>query len=424
MKKSYVRLFFVCVVFASLFLFWCVAGAEESESGQSFMDVLKGAVGEAANEVIQDQIDELKGTFAGEVSDIRLIERRGRSAIFEIRYKDVKDAGGLKLVGEVLRGGMPSDAFAQGSVDINDKRGKLRMIFEKGSGAADDGWGIATDSGPIQTDQIRLTFVRDTHPDEPFGQYVFDFSKTWTDSDEPDVIDAAAAEDESVTLAEGEKTATPPVLIRPGTSIKPAVVNQPVTLSKPKAVSQAASQTSSAASATSAMRLATIDASQKLLLNKYTPKALWQSGAGRLAFPGSTRNKQGYVRLVPEADLSTGNKAKDLLNTHPEFKSRGRIEGIYPAMKLGPNMHLKTVIGFLQGAGESDGARFIVSVKSGGRTRRVYAKRVTPQHYENVDIDLSSWNGKVVQLILEVDAGNHSRQDYAVWVKPRLDVVP
>jgi hypothetical protein len=41
-----------------------------------------------------------------------------------------------------------------------------------------------------------------------------------------------------------------------------------------------------------------------------------------------------------------------------------------------------------------------------------------------VNIDLSAWSGKVVQIILRVDAGAHSRQDYAVWVKPRLDIAP
>ena len=85
---------------------------------------------------------------------------------------------------------------------------------------------------------------------------------------------------------------------------------------------------------------------------------------------------------------------------------------------------MKTVIGFLQGADESDGARFTVSIKADGQTRRIYAKGLTPKRYENVDIDLSRWAGKVVHIILRVDAGNHSRQDYAVWVKPRLDIVP
>lgn len=419
------------VLFLVLYLLWGAATAQESESTgstNSFMDVLKEAVGKAANEAIEDQIEELKGTFAGEISDIRLIERLGRSAIFEVSYKEVKDTTGLKLVGEVLRGGSPSEAIGSASTEIAAKGGKLRLLFEKGAGAADEGWGIETDSGSVHTDQVRLTFVRDTHPDEPFGQYMFDFDKTWTESEDPDLIDTQAAEEESVALAEGEQagqSAKPPVLIKPGTSIKPVVVTAPVAVAKPVAVANpAAGSQPQPIGPAGALRIPPVDASKQLTLNTYAAKALWQSGAGKLAFPGSPRDSQGYVRTLSRGSLSTGNMAVDLLNTHPQWKSSGYITGTYPAMKMGSKMHLKTVIGFLKGADESDGARFMVAVKADGRTRRVFAKKVTPQKYENVDIDLSAWSGKVVQIILRVDAGTNSRQDYAVWVKPRLDIAP
>jgi hypothetical protein len=429
MKQNSLFKLAMCTAFLSLFLFWGVAGAQETETKGSenpLLDVLKEAVGKAANEAIEDQIDELKGTFAGEISDIRLIERRGRSAIFEVTYKEVKDTNGLKLVGEVLRGGSPSELIGRATTDIGARQGKLRLLFEKGSAAADGGWGIETDTASVHTDQVRLTFVRETHPDEPFGQYLFDFDKTWTDSEELDVIDTQTAEDESVALAEGEQSATPPVLVMPGTSIKPVVVAKPVTLAKPKAVAvkPASQSTATVSPAAGAMRLQPIDATRPLALNAYAAKASWQSGAGKLAFPGLPHDRQGYVRIVAKANLSTGNMAVDLLNTHPQWKSRGRIAGTFPAMKLGNKMRLKSVIGFLQGAGESDGARFMVAIKADGRTRRVYAKQITPKKYENVNIDLSAWSGKVVQIILRVDAGAHSRQDYAVWVKPRLDIAP
>jgi hypothetical protein len=405
------------IVFSSLFLLFSGASAQEQGTDTSLWDSIKGAMGQAANEALKEQIEELKGTFAGQIGDVRLIERRGRLAIFEISYHDVKDPKGLKLVGELLRGGSVSSVFAPSSTDINSKSGKLRILFEKGGAAVDQGWGIETDSGPVETDQVRLTFIRDTHPDEPFGQYLFNFNKTWTDSDAPDVLEEEEGKEESVALADDEQTAKPPVLNKPGTSIKPVVVTKPVVLNQPRkdegkpgpAVVQAP------------VKPAPIKANRLLRLNQYAAKALWTSGAGKLAYPGSIRNRKGYVRILPEARLSTGNKAKDLLNTHPQWKPRGNIVGIYPAMKLGRGMHLKSVIGFLQGATESDGVRFVVSIKANGKTRRVFAKRVTPQKYENVDIDLSPWSGKVVKIMLAVYAGKHSRQDYAVWVKPRLD---
>jgi hypothetical protein len=35
-------------------------------------------------------------------------------------------------------------------------------------------------------------------------------------------------------------------------------------------------------------------------------------------------------------------------------------------------------------------------------------------------VDLSRWTGKKIALVLRVDAGATSTQDWAVWVKPRL----
>lgn len=405
------------IVFLSLFTLLGGAGAQDQETETSLWDTIKGAVGKAANEAIEEQVEELKGTFAAEISDVRLIERRGRLAVFEVSYNEVKDPKELKLVGELLRGGSVSSAFEPSSTDINGKSGKLRIMFEKGAGV-DQGWGIETDSGPVETDQVRLTFVRNTHPDEPFGQYLFNFDKTWTDSDAPDVMDEHEGQEESVALADDEQSAKPPVLNKPGTSIKPIVVAKPVVLNQPKQVTPKPAP----AEIKTRVKPIPIQVDSRLLLNQYAAKASWTSEAGKLAYPGSIRNQQGYARIIPEARLSTGNKAKDLLNTHPQWKTRGYIAGTYPAMKLGRAMHLKSVIGFLQGATESDGARFVVSVKADGKTRRVFAKRVTPQKYENVDIDLSAWSGKVVQIVLAVYAGNHSRQDYAVWVKPRLDI--
>ncbi|MBN1377637.1 MAG: hypothetical protein JXA04_00215 [Gammaproteobacteria bacterium] len=412
------------VVLSSVFLA-CSAGiAQDTDtpSGGTFWDVLKGAVGDAANEALEDKIEELSGTFDGEITDIRLIERRGRLAIFEVSYHKVKNPEGLQLAGELLRGGAPSDAFARSSTDITGKRGKLRILFEKGNAVADEGWGIETESGPVDTDQVRLTFVRETHPDEPFGQYLFDFRKTWTDSDEPDVLSEQTPDDDSIALADGEQTAKPPVLVRPGMSIKPLVVANQVSLAKPTTASKPAATTPVVP--VRVTRIPPIEADKAMGLNQYAAKASWKSAAGKLAFPGSVRDSQGYVRIVSEANLSTGNKAQDLLNTHPEWKPRGFVEGTFPEMKLGNNMHFKTVIGFLQGANESSGVHFLLFIKADGHKNLMFSKYATPRKHENVDIDLSAYAGKTVQLIFHVltDVGATNRQNYAVWVKPRLDI--
>jgi hypothetical protein len=89
-------------------------------------------------------------------------------------------------------------------------------------------------------------------------------------------------------------------------------------------------------------------------------------------------------------------------------------------MVLAPGVHFKTVVGFLQGAGASDGATFTVQVYENGRYQRVFRRTFRPDRYVNVDVDLSRWAGKKINLILRVDSGATSTQDWAVWVKPRL----
>lgn len=149
-------------------------------------------------------------------------------------------------------------------------------------------------------------------------------------------------------------------------------------------------------------------------------KASWRSGAGSLPFPGRANDNRGFVRQVAKGSLHTGNAAIEMLQTHPRWTKNGWIAGLYRDLVPASNVRFKSVVGFLKGAGASDGATFTVLVYEKGRYYRVFRERVTPDRYVNVDVDLNRWAGQKIALVLRVDAGATSTQDWAVWVKPRL----
>ena len=153
---------------------------------------------------------------------------------------------------------------------------------------------------------------------------------------------------------------------------------------------------------------------------KYAGQAQWSSAAGPLAFPSGAAGGNGSVKALSSARLSTGNEAVKLLVTQPQPRRSGWIKGSYPEMTLGPNLRFKAVAGFLEGSRLSDGATFDLWVFQGKQGKRLLRQQVTPQQYVSLDVDLSAWAGKTVSFRLSVLAGPDGRDDWAVWVLPRL----
>ena len=155
------------------------------------------------------------------------------------------------------------------------------------------------------------------------------------------------------------------------------------------------------------------------------PTAYWQaSGAGRLPFPGRAGDQRGFVRQIARASLSSGEPVERLLQSHPEGRGRGWIQGIYPPVALGENMRFRALVGFLEGTQGSDGARFSVLVREGRQRFRVMSYTLKADRSAQLDVDLSRWARKTVSIILRVDAGTSATNDRAVWVAPRLEAKP
>ena len=394
----------------------------ESSSGSGLSDdFMKGLMG-----ILQESIDDFIGNYKGKLGDVKLLDRRGNKIVLEVTYDNVKRSDNVYVQGEVRYFGEKLDGFKNTLSSISGSRGKARLTIGK-TETDDDGWG--TTPSEVQSDQIRLFLVRGTNPDRPFGEIIYDLPKLWTDSDEPDQESMAAAEDDSVELAEDEETQdTGTASVSPGPGfVKPGTVLKPHTPVAAAAATGQASTTQQAPQASSQAKPMTVVTPQiQSVVQSYNfysnaKHAQWRSSSGSLPFQGRMDDPRGFVRQVPKAALSTGNAAMSLLQTHPQWKTNGWIQGHYPPMVLGKDLKFKAVVGFLKGATRSDGVVFQVHIKEGSKYHRAISKRVRVNKYAHLEANLAQWSGKKVQIVLQVIAGNTSDQDWAVWVKPRLD---
>lgn len=379
-------------------------GSSEEKDGflQGVMDVL----GTAAKESLEESMDEWLGKYKGQLGEVKLVERRGDAVIVEVTYDKVKQSDGVSVQGRVLSRGFPLEGFSNTLTAVSGRRGRVQLTISRPP-ADDAGWGAAP--AQMESDQIELFLVRETHPDRRFGNIVYDMSKTWTNSD---ALDEPPSEAGGIELAEGESLeggAGSAAVRRP--YVRPGAVLVPVATAKVEPAKPAELKTAAAAPMTV----------QSYDFYTQARSALWRSSAGKLPFPGQTSDRRGFVREINRGYLSPGTAAINILQTHPQWAPGGWIAGLYPSMVLGKNVYFRAVAGFLKGADHSDGATFMVQVYENGRYHRVVRRTVSARGHVPLEADLSRWAGKRIQIILRVDAGRSSGQDWAVWVKPRLD---
>ena len=410
------------------------AEEESNNEGGGVMDTLMKAFGNAAKESLQEEIEDFIGTYKGHIGEVKFLERRGNSIVLEVKYEGVKRKDGVYVQGEVLQWGEPLEGFKSTLSPIKGKSGSVILTIGW-QGQVDSDWGVASDE-EVTSDQIRLALVRETNPERPFGDLVYDFTKTWTDSSEIETPEETTDETEgAIELAEGEtaegtKPASPGITtLKPaGTMIATGAVLKPtqVVTVKPAAPATASTQITTVPARPVAIPIKKPVSLKITAPNYYLAKssnaaaAVWKSSAGKLKYPGSAGDRQGFVLTLANGTICPDNKAKDLLETHPQWVNGGNIEGRYPLMILGNNYKFKAVGAMLKGAANSDGVIMSVGIFHNNRITRVLRKRVNCSAYQNFEVDLSSWAGKEIQIVLQVSAGSTSTQDWAVWVHPRL----
>ena len=416
----------LCLIFSQS------ATAQENQpsggTGDIFNSVID-ALGGAAQEVMQEKVDEFTGTYSGQLGEVRLVKRLGNKVVLDVTYRGVKASDGVNVQAEVLSGGIALEGFSTHLSPVSGREGQVRLTISKLESAVDESWGVAINSSEtLESDQVRLFLVRETYPDRSFGQIVYDLPKNWTNSSEPDELLDITDGEEAVELAEDEtledegRTSTGPAkpFYPAGVVLAPAKVPAGTLSQQP---AQVAVQKQQPQVMQQAKPVAYIQSYEF-----YTPenarKAQWRSNGGTLAVNGSFQNTTGSIRTIGSGKLSTDNFAKYMLlvDLPRHIKANGFIIGKYPPMRLNSGLHFKAIAGYIKGASAKNGAVFVVNVIDVQQRSRhqIIKQKVAANKIARLDADLSTWAGKKIQIELMVDTNRNKTPDRAVWVKPRI----
>lgn len=232
MKRCKIIYYFPVILFLLATIIPGHARAEEnSEDRKGGMQGFLKVLGDAVQGSLQDELDEFIGTYEGRIGEVTLMERRGDSVTFKVHYDGVKRRDRVNVMGEILKSGGRLEGFNSTLSPVQNQSGSVKLTISRAQ--ENSGWGLPSES--ITSDQIRLSLVRETNPERPFGMLIYDFLKTWTNSSEIEMQNGSntskAEEEGTIELAEGEtieqgskEQLRPLPLIRPGAVIRPVQV--------------------------------------------------------------------------------------------------------------------------------------------------------------------------------------------------------
>ncbi|MDH7492564.1 MAG: hypothetical protein QHH44_01650 [Candidatus Saccharicenans sp.] len=159
---------------------------------------------------------------------------------------------------------------------------------------------------------------------------------------------------------------------------------------------------------------------------KKAPEASWYraiSSAGQLPWNGADNDSRGFARHLNNAILEDGQTYALVLQTHPEWKNNGTIIGVFPGVKIPAGATFNATVGFLKGATQTDGVKFIVSLVNSSGGGAVLLKEIAAANdgkLDQISVDLSPYAGSTVDFRLAVSAAGRSVQDWAVWASAAI----
>ena len=205
-----------------------------------------------------------------------------------------------------------------------------------------------------------------------------------------------------------EALKSPPGGASAGKSIQRSVDSSTRTPSSPTKGKQTASVSKAA------------DAGTSYLLYDNAPKAVWTSQAGKVVFGSDRVPRAGMARIMASGRLADGKQARNLLVTQPDWQKGGFINGVFPAIRLTKSAHLYANIGMLKGSADSAGAIFEVLIKEDRQVTTAIKRSISGKNPVKLNLDLSRWGGKAVQVMLRVRPVKNGQQVPAVWINPRI----
>jgi hypothetical protein len=154
--------------------------------------------------------------------------------------------------------------------------------------------------------------------------------------------------------------------------------------------------------------------------------ATWRSEEGRLSCVHSGDSNDGFVKLLEDPNLENRHENEFALWVHPNEKRFGWIEGTYPAIEVESGDHFMAWVGCLEGYSKCSLKFYLDYEDEMGRVHRLGEWVETYDgDISTIDINLSSYAGQTIQLILGVEALTRNvNAAHGFWFVPRLDPSP
>jgi hypothetical protein len=152
----------------------------------------------------------------------------------------------------------------------------------------------------------------------------------------------------------------------------------------------------------------------------HTCDAIWTSGAGTLACPGTDGDAKGVVKKVDSPKLEDGTmSSKPGIAVMPQKVTDGYIQAVFPLYAVQSGDKFKAAINCQY---QANGCNVIFKLDyqvDGETVKNLWQFNEAYEGlYYNVNVDLSSLVGKQVKFILKVLANGSADADAAMWVGP------
>ena len=149
--------------------------------------------------------------------------------------------------------------------------------------------------------------------------------------------------------------------------------------------------------------------------------ASWKSTVGGLTCPGSEDMTNGFISKVTGPKIETGQENEAALVMGPSAGDGGYVEGRFPNFKIQNGDHFKVVIGCMADSPKCD-VMFQLNISvEGGAVQNIGSWTQTSDgSIQKLDLDLSAYKDKNVQIILKVLNNGKQEDDRAFWLLPRI----
>lgn len=152
-------------------------------------------------------------------------------------------------------------------------------------------------------------------------------------------------------------------------------------------------------------------------------QASWESDVeDNIECPSEEDLDQGFVQFLDQPQLEDGvTYDEPTILTYPNHGRSGYMVGRYPTITIEDGYHFRATIGCQFGAEECD-VRYTLRVFEPGMGHRTLGqwREIYDGLFYPIDVDLSDFAGMDVSIILSVIAQDDARENYALWLDPRI----